>query len=138
MRPILPPALAASLATSAIVMISGCAPTAPLSAAESEAQRQCFYPFEVQNFRADSRTVYLRTRNDAVYELSAPGFCSDLDFANTLVIGPDLGTSSRLCVGDNARIAPVGGGARPGSCRVRIEQRLSPEQIAALPGRSRP
>ncbi|WP_181244439.1 hypothetical protein [Halomonas sp. ND22Bw] len=47
-----------------------------------------------------------------------------------------LGATSRLCVGDQARLRSPTTGPEP--CRVRVLRRLTADQIAALPSRDRP
>jgi len=103
--------------------------------------RQCIFTQQIDNFRQgdDGRTLYLKARRDDVFEVRSTGFCPELETTVALAIQPDAG-SSRICSGDWARvIVPSGAGAGPGQvCRVQVIRKLTAEDIAALPERSRP
>ncbi len=114
------------------------APNAAATAGADRPERQCFFVGQVDNFRqAPGQTLYLKVRNDTVYELEAAGSCQDLDHATKLAIVPQLGLS-RLCTGDPATIVVPGSTQAANTCRVRIVKQLSTEEVAALPARDRP
>lgn len=101
------------------------------------AGRPCFTASEIHNFRsAGDRTLYLRIRVSEVFEIGASP-CPGLAFANGLNIRPD-GPSDQLCVGDRARIAPTGRGTAPVTCNIRVERKLTREQVSALPDSAQP
>ncbi len=130
----------------AVGLITGLTACAPMSdtggaAVDSASVRQCFNVSQVTNFRQGRHSqVFLRVGRSEVYELSAAGGCSDLDFANQLTITPDSGgaTSARLCVGDSARVHAHGSSQTPSACRARVTRKLTDEEIAALPDNQRP
>jgi hypothetical protein len=136
--------LSASLAAAAAV--AGCAPTGAAGpgdavAAGETAARPCFYTSQVRNFRTErNESIYVRVRADEVYELRTFGACLDLDSAINIGIGPRYGGGSdRACVSDQVEIAivhPTSAVRSP--CYARIERRLTAEEVAALPDRSRP
>lgn len=125
-------------------VLTSCAPTTETAATGGEASaraRQCFSVQQVDNFRQGRpEQVFLRVGRNDVYEMSAAGGCRDLDFAIRLAIVPDLGGSvgSRLCTGDWARVIVPGSSSAATTCRVRIERKLTADEIAALPERQRP
>ena len=69
-----------------------------------------------------------------VFQIDAT-VCRDLPQAVSIALEP-LGATSRLCVGDQARLRSPTTGPEP--CRVRVLRRLTADQIAALPSRDRP
>lgn len=115
--------------------LAACAPTSTTDDA-SAAQRQCFQPSQVSNFRADQQTVYVRAGHSAVYAMQTAGACTDLDSAYEVAFVPLMGASS-LCTGDRAEIVQRGS-TRPSTCRVHIVNRLTEAEVAALPSRVRP
>jgi hypothetical protein len=123
--------------------VSGCAPTgagAPDGQTVAEA-RPCFYTSQVRNFRTErNQKIYVRVRNDEVYELNTFGACVDLDSAINVGLGPRYsGGSDRVCVSDQVNVIV----AHPtpvvrSPCYARVDRRLTDEQVAALPDRARP
>lgn len=138
------PALIAGLG----LALAACAPTsggsagaADMAAAtDTETARACFYPNQVRNFRSErGDKLYVRSARNEVFELSAVGFCPDLPSAIALTLNPRFGGSTRLCPSDQATV--VIGQPSPTSsapCHVRVERRLTEDEIAALPERARP
>lgn len=104
------------------------------------AARQCFGVQQVNNFKQGSLAqIFLRVSRNEVYELSAAGGCPDVDFANRMALIPDGGMmGTRLCTGDWARIVVPGSTSQTSVCRVRVNRKLTVEEIAALPPRHRP
>jgi hypothetical protein len=123
-----------------LTTLTACAP-APRTGATTGAQpeRQCFSSATVTNFRqGDIGRIYLKAGHRQVFEVEAAGACPDLDDANFLAIQSDYSVGSRLCVGDSARITVRGSTTPLTTCRVRINRRLTADEIAALPDRQRP
>lgn len=130
------PALAATLTM-------GCAPTPqPATGVDGGSQvSRCFNTDRVVNFAADNtRNVYLRSQRGDVYELTGSGGCSDIDFASGLTVAPLSGISTRLCLGEEARVSPqrAGRDLAPTLCRFTVARVLNSEEVAALPSGSRP
>ena len=125
----------------AVGALSACAPVAAPSAdtpaSPSGSSRQCFYADQVDNFRGDNQTLYIRGRNKDVFELKTLGYCADIDFALGIAFVPDAGMN-RLCTGDMTRIGIAGGGSPRTPCRVQVVKKLSEAEIEALPARNRP
>lgn len=121
-----------------------CAPVSDRTvqtASETRLVRQCFNVSQVNNFRQGGPTeVYLKVGRSDVYRLDAAGGCNDLNFANRLAILPDgAGLSgSRLCTDDWARVVVPGLTSPASVCRVRISERLTTEEVAALPAAYKP
>lgn len=129
---------------SGAVALTACAPTPGATGQSSpgtRAERQCFDVSQVRNFRQGrTGTLYLRVRNNEVYQADQSGGCLDLDFAYQLAILPDLpnATGGRVCTGDSARVVTPGPSPHAGTCRVRVSRRLTTEEVAALPAAQRP
>lgn len=118
--------------------LSACAPMTgaePTRTASSD--RQCFYADQVDNFRGNNQTLYVRTRNKDVFELQTFGFCDNIDFAFGIAFLPNSGIN-RLCTGDLSRIIIAGGGEPRSQCRVQVIKKLTDVEVAALPSRDRP
>lgn len=128
--------IAGALALAACAPTEGAAPGA--QSASADAPRTCFLPQQITNYRsARNRTVYVRTIGDDVFEIDAAG-CFDLDASFGLAITPSFGVNDRLCVGDGARITLSSPSAGQNPCMARVVRSLTPEEVAALPGRDRP
>lgn len=125
--------------TTVIGLMAGSATLPAAAPARAEAPgRQCFFQQQVDNFRAGATpTLYLKVRGSGVYAVSTGGGCTDLDIAYRLAIVPDAG-SSRLCTDDFVTLSTAGSTGSPQTCRARIEKKLTDEEVAALPARSRP
>lgn len=125
-------------------ILVACAPVSDRTfqtASETRPVRQCFNVSQVNNFRQGRPTeVYLKVGRSDVYRLDAAGGCHDLNFANRLAVLPDgAGLSgSRLCTDDWARLVVPGSTSPASVCRVRISERLTAEEVAALPTAYRP
>ncbi|MFC0634722.1 DUF6491 family protein [Brevundimonas balnearis] len=124
-------------------LLGACAPTggpSPQAMADGPPMTTCFCPQQIRNFRSDQdRTLYVKVARDAVFELDAIGSCPDLGSAIAIEVRPRFGGSDRLCQSDDAQVVI----RRPsptfsGPCYVRVAERLTPEQVAALPDRARP
>ena len=119
--------------------LSACAPmTGAESTRTSSMGQQCFYADQVDNFRGNNQTLYVRARNNDVFELKLLGYCADIDFAFGIAFLPGAGLD-RLCTGDSSRILVSGSGSPPRApCRVQVVKKLGEAEITALPARDRP
>ncbi|MFK0300170.1 DUF6491 family protein [Brevundimonas sp. NPDC090276] len=118
-----------------VTALSACAPMTGGEGAKPSPNRQCFYPDQVDNFRGNNQTIYVRARNKDVFELQTFGMCSDVDFAFAIAFVPNTALS-RLCVGDTSRLVV---GAPPRDlCRVQVVKQLTEAEVMALPSRDRP
>jgi hypothetical protein len=125
------------LVSSAVLTLAACAPAGSgLSpSATRAAANPCFRPNLVRNFTApNEQTLYVRTSATEGFQIDAT-VCRDLPQAVSIALEP-LGATSRLCVGDQARLRSPTTGPEP--CRVRVLRQLTTDQIAALPSRDRP
>lgn len=130
-----------AILTTAALTLSACAPTGMTGSESPSADsgaRACFRPQQVVNFRAgDAQNVYLRALGGDVFELRSAG-CLDIERSNSLAVTPAAGFTSRLCVGDSARILVRDATVRQGPCSARVTRRLTEAEVEALPSRQRP
>ena len=98
--------------------------------------RTCFRANDVENFSApDDRTVYVRANRKDVYRLDMFGSCPDVDWAWR--IGIKNSGSSWICSAmDATLITRSSAGVR--QCAVSKLTLMTPEEVEALPKRSRP
>lgn len=125
-------------ATVALLTITACASTDPGSeAAGASTRRQCFTANSVRNFRVvDSRTVNIRAGRE-VYRLDMFGNCPDLRWTEGM--GLQTAGSPTICTGSGLGTNVVTRGpSGPQRCSVQSVTLLTPEEVAALPARSRP
>ncbi|MFN3815494.1 DUF6491 family protein [Brevundimonas sp.] len=108
---------------------SACAPTPGLEGAEGQT-RQCFFSSQVHSFSGQDRESIIVHSGRAAYELTAVGFCSDIDWAHQ--VGIDTLGGSSLCVGDQADLIVRSAGGRPDRCRVRVARALTEAEVEAL------
>ncbi|MFM8376985.1 MAG: DUF6491 family protein [Phenylobacterium sp.] len=136
-------ALSVGLAGVAVAQGQSAAPS-PQPAAESKAgpaeaakpQRSCFFNRDIRGFAApDDKTLYLRVRSKDVYRLEMMGRCPDMDWENRIAI--DSRGSSSICDAVDATVL-VRGPIGVDRCPVKTITRLTPEEAAALPRKSRP
>lgn len=133
MSRVLPLLLIAAGATA----LSACAPPAGTEGAKPSTRgQQCFYTDQVDNFRGNNQTLYIRARNKDVFELQTLGYCADIDFAFSIGFVPD--GFNRLCTGDFSRIVVSGGATPYAPCRVQVVKKLTEAEVMALPARDRP
>lgn len=118
--------------------LSACAPTTANDSAQTTPRStQCFYADQVDNFRGNNQTLYIRARNKDVFELQTLGYCADIDFAFGIGFLPNAGLN-RLCTGDISRIVVSGGPSPRTPCRVQVVKKLTEAEVTALPARDRP
>lgn len=126
------------MAAAGATALSACAPmgaTKPSPAGAGE--RQCFYADQIDNFRGNNQTLYVRARNKDVFELKTLGYCDNIDFTFSIAFLPDAGFN-RLCTGDLSRILVSGGTPPRAPCRVQVVKKLTEAEVMALPARDRP
>ena len=115
------------------------APQAASAASEPSAERQCFRPQTVRNYRTDhDTTAYVRDLRGQVFELQTTG-CRGLSASRTLGISPQTGGTA--CVGEAVTVATAGPstmGENNSVCAARVTRKLSEAEIEALPSRLRP
>ena len=125
-----------------LTFVASCAPVADgdMAGDAPPRARQCFSVSQVNNFRQGRPDqVFLKVGRNDVYELNAAGGCLDLDFANQMALIPDGGmVGTRLCTDDWSRIVVPGSTNQTSVCRVRVNRKLTADEIAALPPRHRP
>jgi hypothetical protein len=111
-------------------------PDKPDGKAAASGQKSCFFSRDVRGFAApDDKTLYLRVRAKDVYRLDMKGRCPELDWEHRIAI--DSRGSSSLCSALDITVLvknPIG----VSRCSVETLTRLTPEEIAALPKKSRP
>lgn len=132
----LPLALAAC-APSGGVSSGGAVSTAAADQASARPERRCFQNSQINNFRVDRETTYIKVGQHSVYQLSAAGACMDLDSANSIALVSVDGGSTQ-CIGDMVTVLAPGALPPTAPCRARIDRQLTADQIAALPARLRP
>lgn len=109
---------------------------APASARTSGRVQNCFRPRDIRNWRApDNRTVYLRTVANNVYRLGLMGPCPNVNWAQSLGVRSPGGTM--ICSAlEMTIVSPSSIGPR--RCMANSLVQLTPDEVAALPARSRP
>lgn len=121
-----------------LTSLAACAP-GPQTVHAGATERQCFWASSLTNFRqGDHGQLFIRARPDQVFEVSTLERCQELDRASAIAIQSDNSSVGRLCVGDLARVTMRSIGGEPISCRTRIDRRLTPDEVAALPDNQRP
>ena len=100
------------------------------------ARTDCFFNRQVRNYTTanDDKTVYVRAGKDS-YRLETFGRCTDL--SNALEIGFDSYPTSSICSAQDVTLL-VQSSMGPQRCAVRTLEKLTPEQVAALPKGDRP
>ncbi|HZW15713.1 MAG TPA: DUF6491 family protein [Brevundimonas sp.] len=115
------------------------APQVASAAGEPSAERQCFRPQTVRNYRTDhDTTAYVRDLRGQVFELQTTG-CRGLSASRTLGISPQTGGTA--CVGEAVTVATAGPstmGENNSVCAARVTRKLTEAEIEALPSRLRP
>lgn len=139
MTKILPKTVAAALLGSAF-LITGAAGVVQAQPAKAKSalstRTDCFFNRQVRNFTTanDDKTIYVRAGKDS-YRLETFGRCVDL--SNALEIGFDSHPTSSICSAQDVTLL-VHSSMGPQRCAVRSLEKLTPEQVAALPKGDRP
>jgi hypothetical protein len=132
-------AFAASAA--ALLMLAAAAATTAATAADKPGKpvvrNECFWTRNVNGFAApDNRTVYVRVNSHDVFRLDLMVPCLDVDWNQRIALVSRGG--SNICSGMDAEIVTHATGLGRQRCPVRQIQKLTPQEIAALPKRARP
>ena len=121
------------LALVAVVLCAGHACAYP---ADKQAG-QCFLSRNVNNFTApDDHTVYVRVGVNEIYRLDLMTDCIDIPFRQSLGLESMPG-NPWICSPLDATIVTRDTGI-PQRCPVKAIQKLTPDQVTALPKRDRP
>jgi hypothetical protein len=128
-----------SLAAAAMALLTSAAPVAaksPLEEGKSPSRKQCFWTRQIYNFASnDPHIVNVRVGVKDVYQFEMFGRCEDVDWSHRIAVVSR--GSSYICTGLDAEIiapSPIG----PTRCPVKTIRKLTPEEVKALPKRSRP
>lgn len=132
--------MAITTALASLTLIAaGPAPQVASPGGDSSAERQCFRPQTVRNYRTDhDTTAYVRDLRGQVFELQTAG-CRGLSASRTLGISPQTGGTA--CVGEAVTVATAGPstmGENNSVCAARVTRKLTAAEIEALPSRLRP
>jgi hypothetical protein len=127
-----------ALAAAAAALFALGAVSAPAYAKSPAAtgKNQCFFTRNADGFAApDEKTLYVRVGVRDVYQFEMFGSCPDMDWNQRLAL-VSRGASS-ICTGMDAEVithSPIG----PQRCPVRSVRKLTPDEVKALPPKSRP
>ena len=134
------------IAACAGLVVSACAPATGIAPDDRayvppRADRTCFLPQTVANFRADDENaVYVRAGHSRVFEIQTSP-CFGLDSTLSLSIVQPIGSGGQACVGDPVDLVVAQRGiamAQPTPCRAEVVRQLTDTEIASLPSRLRP
>ena len=135
-------AFASITCLAAASLLAACAPAydgQTVVDAATRPERQCFDADRIENFRVSrNQTIYVRDRQDRVFEVNTSGACTDLDSTFGIALAPGTGSISRLCTGDWTNVLVRGQTRGTGPCRAQVTRMLTDEQVALLPERDRP
>jgi hypothetical protein len=123
----------------AALAAAGCATEYPTTASAAPgAGRQCFYPRDVNGFRAvDDTTINLQVGVNDIYQAKLFAPCNDARFTEGLAIRHTGGATSAVCSGLDAEFivpSPTG----PHTCAVTSLRKLTPAEVALLAPRDKP
>jgi hypothetical protein len=105
---------------------------------KAKPKRQCFSRSMLSGFSApDEYTLYVRVAVRDVWRIETMGPCPDMDWSLRLGL-EDRGGGGWICTGDLAEVIVADSGLGRLRCPVRVGPQLTPEEIAALPKKSRP
>lgn len=108
----------------------------PGAASAAPKQDRCFWTQSVNGFTApDDRTVYVKVGVKEVWRLDLFGTCPDVRWNNDIALASRPGSS--ICSAMDATII-THGPTGPQRCQVSKITKLTPEEAAALPSKSRP
>jgi hypothetical protein len=130
--------LTITLAALAALLAGGASPVAlAKSAAPKYDRNQCFYSRNVTSFAApDDKTLYVRVANRDVYRFNMFGPCPDIDWNQRLALVSRA--SPWICNGMDAEVITRATGIGVQRCQVSSMQKLTPQEVAALPRNARP
>src|SRR5262249_42097942 len=120
----------------ALAILAGCAQQ-PSSSTTAANRSQCFLPRFVNGFAApDDQTLYVRVGVNDIYRFEMLGRCLNMDWNQRLGLVARPGPW--ICDRMSAQVITHGRGVGRQTCFVQNMHKLTPEEIAALPPRSRP
>jgi hypothetical protein len=123
-----------AMALAAAASLTFCA--AAQAADKPAGKNQCFWARNVTSFAApDEHTVYVRVGVRDVYKFDLMIPCPDIDWRQSLAI---KSTTDSICTGMDADIITRAPGLGRQRCPISHMQKLTPEEIAALPKRAKP
>jgi len=126
-----------TLAAVAALLVGGASPVALAKPKASYQKDQCFYTNNVTSFAApNDQTLYVRVGNRDVYRFDMFGHCPDIDWNQRLALVSR--GSSWICNGMDAEVITHSAGIGRQRCPVEHMQKLTPEEVAALPKRAKP
>jgi hypothetical protein len=126
------------------VIFTACAAIAALSLASVASAQpgrhgdQCFFTRDIQNILApDDHTLYLRVRNSAIYRIDTLGQCPELPFSDGHIALQTTPGSSTVCRAIDLDLKVSNNGVST-PCLIKSLQKLTPEEVAALPKKDTP
>jgi hypothetical protein len=120
----------------AVALLAGCA-APPSSSTATTSNRNCFLPRNVNGFAApDDQTLYVRVGVRDIFRFEMMGRCPDMDWNQRLGLVARPGPW--ICERMDAQVITRATGIGRQTCFVQHMHKLTPEEIAALPPRSRP
>jgi len=129
----------ASLAIAAALALAASAQPPPVASAPPKPKPSCFWASRIENFAAvDQQNLYLRVGVKDVYRATLFADCLDLEWVHHLaMVTPG---SSVICEGanQNATVIVRATGIGRQHCPVTSIQKLTPDEVAALPKLARP
>lgn len=135
--------LARKLTRTVAICVLAALTAAPLASARTPAnpekptgKKQCFYTRLADSFAApDEENLYIRVGVKDVYHFTMFARCTDIDWNQHLTLVSRSG--SWICSGMDADVI-THTNLGPERCAVRYVNKLTPEEVAALPKRARP
>ena len=124
---------------SALTLCLALCPAALPSFAQPADGKECFSVTQFENWRAgDNRTLYIRVRGNQFYRLDLRNECFPLDNPGARLISTFRG-SNMICspLDWDLRVSP-GLHDTVVPCVVKSMRLLTPAEVAALPGKSKP
>lgn len=126
----------------AIALAAASAASVPLAATSAGAQnRQCFRTTNWQGASAGSpRDLYVHVNVSDVWHLALAQDCPGAQFPGPVSISDVVsGTSNEICSGVDLQITvKPRGGSHSTACIVKSINKLTPEEVKALPAKARP
>jgi hypothetical protein len=113
------------------------APAAAQAAPKGGKAQDCFYARNLQSWAPqDNRTVNLRVGIHDYFQLKLVIECTEIDWHETIVLQSRGG--NWICTGQDVTVIVPSTPLGPQRCMASDLRRLSPEEVAALPGKARP
>ena len=117
---------------------SGPAAFADKAAPAKSPPQQCFYTRMIDGFAApDDENLYIRVGMRDVYHLTLLGHCQDLDWDQRVALISRTG-GGFICDKLDVEVETHARGLGRQRCAVTALEKLTPEQVAALPKHAKP